>query len=60
MKQSTLGQLLVMTYKIVRPPSSNPAKLVPDAINPGRAISHAMQNRVPTYQLHCVPGDTDS
>ena len=37
-----------------------PAILIPEAINPGRAISYARQNRVPTYQLPCVPGDTDS
>ena len=28
--------------------------LVPEAMNPERAISYAMQNRAPTYQLPCV------
>ena len=58
---STLRELLVMPCKIVRQPSSNPAYLailVPEAINPGRGISYNIQNRVPSYQLSCVPGDT--
>ena len=43
-----------MPDKIVRPPSSHsayPAILVPEAINPERAISYAMQNRALTYKL---------
>ena len=44
---STLRELLVMPYKIVRPPSSNaayPAILVPEAISPGRVNSYTRQN----------------
>ena len=58
-----LGELLAMPDKIIRPPSINPvylAILVPEAINPKRAISYAMQNRVSSYQLSCVTGDIDS
>ena len=63
LKQSTLREVLAMLCKIIRPLTSNPVYpviLVPEAINPEGAISYAMQNHVPTYQLPCVPGDTDS
>ena len=45
------GELLAMPGKIVRPPSSNPAYpaiKVPEAINPGRAMSYTRQSRAPT------------
>ena len=48
-----LGELLAIADKIVRPPSSNPAYpaiKVPEAINPERVISYAMQSRTPTLQ----------
>ena len=51
LKQSIMGEPLAIICKIVRPPNSNPAYpaiQVPEAINPGRAISNDMQNRTPT------------
>ena len=47
LKQSTLRELLAMPCKIVADLAATLAILVPEVINPGRAISYAMQNRTP-------------
>ena len=57
LKQSTLWEILAMSCKILHPLTSYlvyPSILILDAINPGRGISYAMQNCVPSYQLSCV------